>query len=75
VIGVIDELDGSDGMAGKLNPLAINHTPMNSSHRPPGIAWIELKLKPRTCNTDPHSRIAYPIRPQTAKSRGTNCVL
>src|SRR6186713_254082 len=73
--GVLAEMLGSDGICDEvLNPLAINHTPMNSSHRPPGMAWIEFRLRPRTCNTDPNSRIAYPMRPQIAKSRGTNCV-
>jgi hypothetical protein len=69
-----DEMVGSEGGCDELlNPLTISHTPMNSSQRPPGMAWMELRLKPRTCNTDPDSRIAYPMRPQTARSRGTNC--
>ena len=33
-MGLVDELGGSEGTGGELNPLAINHTPMNSSHRP-----------------------------------------
>src|SRR5438309_8834460 len=36
-----------------LNPLTISHTPMNSSHRPPGIVWIEFRLNPSTSSTDP----------------------
>ena len=39
--GVVDEMVGSDGSCDEvLNPLAINQTPMKSSHRPPGIAWM-----------------------------------
>src|SRR4051812_36345456 len=64
-----------EGAGEELNPLAISHTPMNNSHRPPGIVWSRLRLNPRTSNTDPHRRIAYPTRPQTPTSRGTNCVL
>ena len=36
-----------------LKPLTISHTPMNSSHKPPGIVWMRLRLKPITSNTDP----------------------
>jgi hypothetical protein len=49
---------GSEGTGGEVKPLAISHTPMNSSQRPPGMAWIEFRLKPRTCSTDPDRRIA-----------------
>jgi hypothetical protein len=43
---------------GVLKPLMINHTPMKTSQRPPGTAWIELRWKPRTCSTDPIRRTA-----------------
>ena len=33
-------LFGSKGTGGESKPLAISHTPINSSHRPPGIVWI-----------------------------------
>src|SRR6266567_4556952 len=51
--GVVDETVRFEGAGELLNPLAISHTPMNSSHRPPGIVWMRLRLKPITSNTDP----------------------
>src|SRR5687767_12009221 len=71
-LSFIPALSGSEANADGLNPLAISHTPMNTSHRPPGIAWIVSRLNPRTSNTDPPRMTAYPTRPQTAKSLGTN---
>src|SRR5918994_5176294 len=65
----------SETNADGLNPLAMSHTPMNTSHRPPGIAWIVSRLNPRTSTTDPQRMTAYPTRPQTARIRGTNFAL
>ena len=54
------------------NPLAISHTPMNTSHSAPGMACIELSWNPRISNTYPQSRTAYPARHHPARKRGTS---
>jgi hypothetical protein len=62
---VVDDVVRSEGRCDEeLSLLTISQTPMKTSHRPPGIAWIELRLKPRTCSTDPDRRIGYPTRPR-----------
>ena len=65
---------GSRVMAEGLNPLTISHTPMNTSHRPPGMAWTEFSWNPRICRTDPSRMTAYPTRPHTARGRGIRSV-
>src|SRR5680860_1088157 len=75
MMGVVDDVAGADGTGEALNPLAISHTPMNTSHRPPGMAWIESRLNPSTSSTDPNRIVAYPTKPHTATSLGTNCAL
>ena len=59
----------------ELNPLAISHTPMNTSQRPPGSEETRPRPDPMTSDNIPKRMIAYPIRPQTAKNRGTNFAL
>src|SRR4030088_3176993 len=64
-----------DAVAGELNPLAMSHTPMHTSHRPPGIEEARPKPDPMNSDSMPTKMIAYPTRPQMAKSRGTNFAL
>src|ERR671921_236215 len=63
---------GSGTVAGGLNPLTISHPPMNTSHRPPGIEETRPRPDPMTSDTIPKKIMAYPTRPQMAKSLGTN---
>jgi hypothetical protein len=58
-----------------LNPLTINHTPTNTSHKPPGREETKLRFDPRTPDNIPQKMMAYPTRPQTAIQRGTNLAL
>ena len=59
--GVVDEMVGSTKRCdGVLNPLTISHTPMKTSHRPPGIAWIEFSSKPRICSDRPGQQDRVP---------------
>ena len=70
---VVDEVGGSEGnCAGVLNPLAISHTPIKTSHRPPGIAWIAgpARLLPRA---DP--RVVSRYFPSFRRAGGLACTL
>src|SRR3954453_19151675 len=50
---VAGDAAGATGTGAALNPLAISHTPMNSSHRPPGRTGIKPRLNPSSSNTAP----------------------
>ncbi len=60
--------------ADELNPFIISHTPMNTSHRPPGIEEISPKPDPIISEIIPQKMITYPTMPHTAIQRGIKVV-
>ena len=50
---LISILPGSEANADELNPLAISHTPMNISHKPPGSEERSPKPEPITADSIP----------------------
>ena len=60
---------------GSLNPLTISHTPINTSHKPPGIEETSPRPDPITADTIPQKMEAYPTRPHKASNCGTSFVL
>src|ERR1035437_5208640 len=60
---------------GSLNPLTISHTPINTSHKPPGIEETSPSPDPIIADTIPQKMVAYPTMPHKASHCGTSLVL
>ena len=91
VLGAIHEFvgagNGTSGSAGllvlvawetnaeELNPFTINQPPVNISHKPPGSEEARPKPDPIISDSIPTKMMAYPTRPQIARTRGTNFAL
>src|ERR1044071_2124991 len=68
-------LAGWETTAEELNPLTISHTPMNTSHKPPGREERSPRPDPMTADSMPTRMVAYPTSPQTDSQPGTSFAL